>query len=82
MSKRELKGIGVSDKMQKTVVVKVERFYKHPVYKKFFKIHKKFMVDDPQEVAVIGDIVQIRESRPLSKKKRWVLLEVISKVGK
>ena len=76
--KKILEGVVVSDKMQKTVIVKVEKKLFHPVYKKLVKQVKKFKVHDPQSVAKTGDLVRIIESRPLSKEKRFSLLEKIT----
>ena len=70
-------GIVVSDKMQKSIVVVVTRTKKHPLYKKYIRIKTKFMAHDELERAHIGDFVKIEESRPLSKSKRWVLLDVL-----
>lgn len=75
--KKILEGIVVSDKMQKTVVVKVERKMFHPMYKKLVKQVKKFKVHDPSQEAKVGDMVRIIESRPFSKEKRFSLLEVV-----
>ncbi len=75
--KRILEGTVVSDKMQKTVVVKVERKVAHPIYKKQIKRVKKFKVHAPEDNAKVGDRVRIIESRPYSKDKRFLLLEVI-----
>lgn len=80
LSKRKIKtGIVVSDKMQKTIVVKVERKTQHPVYKKTLRKYKKFKAHDEANSAKIGDQVRIIETRPLSKEKRWRLLEVAGK---
>ncbi len=79
MSQKVLTGIVVSDKMQKSIVVKVERTIMHPIYKKFFKTHKKFMAHDEEDKAGMGDTVKISESMPLSRKKRWSLVEIIKK---
>ena len=68
----------VSDKMQKTIVVQVERTVKHPKYGKILRRNTKLHAHDENEVCKIGSIVKIRESRPLSKLKNWVLVEVIS----
>ncbi len=68
----------VSDKMDKTIVVLVERSVKHPKYGKILKRRAKFHVHDEEQKSIIGNIVKIRESRPLSKTKSWVLVEVIS----
>ncbi|OQX88394.1 MAG: 30S ribosomal protein S17 [Candidatus Omnitrophica bacterium 4484_70.2] len=75
--KKILEGIVVSDKMQKTVVVKVEKKFPHSLYKKPVKKIKKFKVHDPNQIAKAGDKVRIIESRPYSKEKRFLLLEVL-----
>ncbi|MDD3628333.1 MAG: 30S ribosomal protein S17 [Candidatus Humimicrobiaceae bacterium] len=72
-------GTVVSDKMDKTVVVAVESYYKHPLYKKILRKVKKFKVHDPDGKCKIGDVIKISETRPLSKTKRWRLVEVIKK---
>ena len=71
MSKRQLTGIIVSDKMDKTVVVKVERIKIHPKYRRRFKVHKKYKAHDPKNQYKMGDKVIIQECRPISKDKRW-----------
>lgn len=76
MSKKILTGVVISDKMNKTIVVEVERTMMHPVYKKFYKKHKKYHVNDENLESKMGDVVKIIESRPLSKTKRWNLVEV------
>ncbi|GAB6071836.1 30S ribosomal protein S17 [Venenivibrio stagnispumantis] len=76
---KEFIGKVVSDKMDKTVVVVVERKFPHPLYKKMVKKTKKFYAHDENNQAKVGDIVRIRESRPLSKLKRWVVVEIINK---
>lgn len=68
----------VSDKMQKTIVVAVERTVKHPKYGKIMKRVTKLHAHDENEVCVVGNTVKIKESRPLSKLKTWTLVEVIS----
>ncbi|MCR9192884.1 MAG: 30S ribosomal protein S17 [Gammaproteobacteria bacterium] len=68
----------VSDKMQKTIVVMVERTVKHPKYGKIMRRRTKLHAHDEKEVCKIGNIVKIRESRPMSKQKNWVLVEVVS----
>lgn len=73
MPKRILEGAVVSNKMEKTVVVRVETLVKHPVYKKFIKKSKKYMAHDESNALNIGDVVKIEESRPLSKHKKWVI---------
>lgn len=72
-------GVVTSDKMDKTITVTVERKLRHPMYGKFVKKHKKFTAHDETNSCNEGDLVKIVESRPLSKKKRWRLLEVIEK---
>lgn len=69
----------VSNKMDKSIVVTVERRVKHRLYKKFFKKTTKFMAHDEKNECTIGDTVKIMETRPLSKMKRWRLVEVIQK---
>jgi small subunit ribosomal protein S17 len=73
-------GVVVSDKMEKTAVIAVERLVKHPVYKKFIKRTSKFKAHDAQNECQIGDLVKIMETRPLSKTKRWRVVEVLEKV--
>ena len=75
---RTMVGKVISDKMQKTIVVMIERTVKHPKYKKIIKRRTKLHAHDENQVCRIGNIVKIRESRPLSKTKSWVLVEVIS----
>ncbi len=73
-------GVVSSNKMDKTITVKVERKVKHPLYGKFVKKSTKFHAHDEKNECSIGDTVKIMESRPLSKTKRWRLVEVIEKV--
>ncbi|MDR1036982.1 MAG: 30S ribosomal protein S17 [Deltaproteobacteria bacterium] len=73
-----LTGVVVSDKMDKTVVVLVNRLVKHPVYKKYIRRRAKFMAHDEKNVAHMGDTVEIIQSRPLSRLKRWRLIKVIA----
>jgi small subunit ribosomal protein S17 len=75
MPKRVLEGVVVSDKMDKTVVVRVERRVMDPIYGKYIRRSKKYAAHDAGNVYKAGDVVQIRECRPISKSKRW---EVIS----
>ncbi|KTD07979.1 30S ribosomal protein S17 [Legionella jamestowniensis] len=75
---RTIVGKVVSDKMQKTIVVMVERTVKHPKYGKIMKRRTKLHAHDENQIGKVGNIVRIRESRPLSKMKSWVLVEVIS----
>lgn len=75
--KNEKVGQVVSTKMTKTIVVEVSRRVPHPVYKKIVKKRKKFYAHDEQQTAQVGDVVRIEESRPLSRLKRWRLVEVV-----
>ncbi len=68
----------VSNKMQKTIVVAVESLKKHRIYKKTYKVTRKFKAHDETNAANIGDIVRIEETRPLSKDKRWKLVEIMT----
>jgi small subunit ribosomal protein S17 len=72
-------GIVTSNKMTKTITVAVERKVKHPIYGKFVKKTTKFHAHDEKDECTIGDVVKIMETRPLSKTKRWRLVEVIEK---
>jgi small subunit ribosomal protein S17 len=74
MPKRVLQGVVVSDKGDKTVIVRVERRVMHPVYKKFITRSKKYAAHDENNDWKAGDIVRIEESRPISKRKCWVVL--------
>jgi small subunit ribosomal protein S17 len=74
MALRELSGLVVSDKRNKTLTVKVERRVKHPVYKKIVKHSKKYSVHDPESKYHEGDLVRIVESRPFSKTKTWCVI--------
>jgi len=75
MPKRILQGVVVSDKGQKTIIVKVERRMMHPIYKKFIRRSKKFAAHDENNVSKIGDVVRIRECAPISKTKKWELVQ-------
>ena len=75
-NKKTLIGLVASDKMEKTVVVRVVRQVKHPRYKKYVRVAKKYMVHDEEGSCGIGDLVTIVESRPLSRKKRWRLRSI------
>lgn len=79
--KRRLYKVGrvVSDKMEKTVVVAVDRLKPHPLYKKTIRITKKFHAHDEANECKIGDVVRIGETRPLSKTKRWEVVEIVTK---
>jgi len=80
-SGKELVGRVVSDKMDKTIVVSVERLQRHPLYKRVVRLTNKFKAHDEANEAHVGDTVRIAESRPLSATKRWRLVEVISRAG-
>jgi len=77
--RKELVGVVVSDKMQKTVVVKVDRKVQHPIYKKHIIKSKKYHAHDPNNDCKVGDVVLIRETRPLSKTKRWVVVKILQR---
>jgi small subunit ribosomal protein S17 len=74
MPKRLLQGVVVSDKADKTVVVDVERRFTHPLLKKTVRRTKKYQAHDPENRCKVGDRVVIRESRPISKTKRWIVV--------
>ncbi len=74
MPKRILQGVVTSDKMEKTVVVRVERRVMHPIYKKFIRRSKKYHAHDENNVFKVGDTIRIRECRPLSKTKCWEVI--------
>ena len=80
--RKEFIGTVISDKMQKTRIVKIMRLAKHPKYGRIIKKHNKFKVHDEENTTKIGDIVRIRETRPLSKEKCFRILEVIKKSSK
>lgn len=75
--KKRLKGRIISDKMDKTIVIKVERLVSHPIYKKKYRVSKKYKAHDEKNEYKVGDLVEIEECRPVSKEKRW---KVIKKV--
>jgi small subunit ribosomal protein S17 len=77
--RKEKQGVVVSNKMDKTIVVKVERRLKHPLYGKFITLSKKFHAHDERNECNIGDTVLISETRPLSKTKRWRLKQIIER---
>ncbi len=74
MPKRVLQGVVVSDAMDKTVVVRVERRVMHPVYKKFIRRSKKYSAHDETNSCKVGDVVRIEECRPISKTKSWAVI--------
>ena len=75
MSRRIFQGTVVSDKADKTVVVQVDRRIQHPLYKKFIRRSKKYLAHDSENTTKLGDKVQIRECRPISKNKHWEVVE-------
>jgi len=79
--RRRLTGIVTSDKMDKTVVVSVERRYRHPFYKKVVRDIKKYMAHDESNDCRMGDRVTIVESRPYSRRKRWAVEEIVERAA-
>ncbi len=80
-TRRRLVGTVVSDKMEKTIIVRVERSIRHPLYKKVLKRGKNYACHDEKNEAKPGDLVQMVEWRPLSRSKRWMLEQVMRKAG-
>jgi small subunit ribosomal protein S17 len=78
-NKKTKTGSVVSDRMDKSIVVKVERKMQHPLYGKFVKKTVKYIADDPDNMCKIGDLVLIEECRPLSKRKRWRLRTILER---
>ena len=78
-NRRYLQGEVISNKMEKSIVVAVHSRKMHPLYKKYIGTTKKIMVDDQKNVANLGDVVRVGETRPLSKRKRWELLSIVKK---
>lgn len=81
MPRKVLTGEVVSDKMQKTVVVSVMKTSRHPLYNKVLRRSKKYKAHDEQEHCQEGDVVRIEESRPLSRTKRWQVVEIVRRAG-
>ena len=79
LKRRTMTGVVVSDKMDKTIVVRVERKFSHPVFKKVVKTTKKYKVHDEKNECLEGDFICIQETRPLSKYKCWRLLDIITR---
>lgn len=77
--RREMQGVVISNKMQKTIVVKVDRHVKHALYKKYVLKSNKYKAHDEKNEAKVGDLVNLIESRPLSRDKRWALKEIVRK---
>ena len=80
-NKRVITGVVVSNKMEKTIVIRAERLVKHPLFHKYVRRHVKYKAHDERNECNIGDKVLIVESRPLSKDKRWRMREVLEKAG-
>ena len=78
-NRKTIKGVVVSNKMDKTIVVRAERLVKHPVFHKYIRRHIKYKVHDEENVCNVGDQVLIVETRPLSREKRWRMREVLEK---
>lgn len=76
---RQFNGVVVSSKMDKTVVVEVKRLKEHPLYRKQYHITRKYLAHDPENTYKVGDAVRISETRPLSKRKRWLVEKVLDK---
>ena len=79
MPKRVLQGVVVSDKQEKTVVVKVERRFTHPLLKKTVRRSKNYHAHDEAKVFKVGDVVSIEETKPISRLKRWIVLDAAGK---
>ncbi len=77
--RRTLVGVVVSNKMDKSAVIRVDRYVKHPQYKKRRRLSTRFIIHDPNNELQVGDTVRVMETRPLSKKKRFRLVEIIEK---
>jgi len=78
--RRALVGRVVSDKMDKTVVVRVERLTRHPLYGKVIRHHKRYKAHDEENACKVGDLVRITESRPISREKRWMVTDILEHV--
>jgi small subunit ribosomal protein S17 len=81
MPRRVMDGRVVSDKMQKTVVVEVVSSKRHPLYHKVMRMQRRFMAHDEEGTCRVGDTVRIEESRPLSRRKRWRVIEVLERAS-
>jgi small subunit ribosomal protein S17 len=78
-NKRAVRGVVISDKMDKTVVIKAVRLVKHPVFHKYVRKHVKYKAHDEQNECKTGDTVLIIEARPMSREKRWRILEILER---
>jgi len=74
-------GVVVSNKMQKTIVVEVERLVMHPLYQKYLRRRSRFMAHDEKNDCKVGDRVQIEETRPLSRHKRWIVKSIVERAA-
>jgi len=81
-NRKILRGIVISDKMDKTVTVAIGRTVKHPIFKKYIKRTSKFFAHDEKEICKIGDLIEIKEVRPISKNKNWLVVSVIKEAKK
>ncbi len=79
MPRRRLRGTVVSDKMDKTIIVRVERRRAHPLYRKVLSLHKRYKAHDEHNEARVGDVVIIQDCRPVSREKRWRVVEWVSR---
>jgi small subunit ribosomal protein S17 len=77
--RKVLVGRVISDKMDKTVVVRVERLTRHPLYGKVIRHHKRYKVHDEENACRVGDLVRMIESQPISKEKRWVVTDIVKR---
>lgn len=77
--RKSLVGVVTSDKMEKTIVIKIEQRKLHPLYKKYITVSKKLKAHDAENLCRVGDRVKVVQTRPLSREKRWRLLEIIEK---
>lgn len=82
MSKKNLCGIVFSKKMNKTIIVKITKLVKHKKYKKYIKLYTKYFVHDENNICKEGDIINFKETAPISKKKHWILISKIEKLDK
>jgi len=77
IKQRSFEGVVTSDKMDKTVVAVVERLKMHPIYKKQYKVSRKYKIHDEKNEAKVGNLIRFEECRPFSKDKRWRLIEIV-----
>lgn len=80
--KKRARGVVKSDKMDKTITVNIERLRKHPRYEKYVRHNKKLKAHDPHNEANVGDIVEIEETRPLSRSKSWRLVRILRRTAR